>query len=283
MEPSRANQSRGYQLTAALIVCPIFAVILTALRVYTRLILMKKRFGEDLSIVVAALSILLQYARISVLPSEKRICQILITALCTGYLIFIVLRMVRCIPFHALWTPGIPGARCIYNNTWFMFASQGWNMAMDFVILLSPLYILRHSNAPLRQRVLLGVVLAFGGSACIISVLRLHTLYPSGTSADPTWGKIPSAIYGAVEVNVGISCASLVTLRPLFHSLRRTSSKSNETGTFFHTAIVMPRDPACRRFGDGHWHPDMEVELGGMLHNASDSSVTWSKPEDPRR
>jgi hypothetical protein len=45
-----------------------------------------------------------------------------------------------------------------------MFASQGWNMAMDFVILLSPLYILRHSSAPLKQRVLIGVVLAFGGS-----------------------------------------------------------------------------------------------------------------------
>jgi hypothetical protein len=97
------------------------------------------------------LSILQQYARIGVLPSGKRLCHIMIAILCTGYLIFIVLRMVRCIPFHTQWTPKLPGARCIYNNTWFMFASQGWNMAMDFVILLSPLYILRHSNAPLKR------------------------------------------------------------------------------------------------------------------------------------
>jgi hypothetical protein len=98
------------------------------------------------------------------MPSDKRLCHVLIAVLSTGYLVFIVLRVVRCIPFQAQWTPGIPRARCIYNNTWFMFASQGWNMAMDFVILLSPLYILRHSSAPLKQRVLIGVVLAFGGS-----------------------------------------------------------------------------------------------------------------------
>lgn len=293
-DPNRRNESRGYQLTTVAIVCPILPVILTTLRIYTRLILIKKRFWEDLSIVIALvrksfparssylhsllllwlrgggcptgvdnrcrcapcsyqlpttwvrtwergttcscqhcypvngtqltdgqplymaagniskpsllliwsrlpkytsnppcqsrtvlkqqqvgialtqlyslthffvkLSVLLQYARVSVLPSDKRLCRISIAVLCTGYLIFIVLRMVRCIPFHALWTHGVPGALCIYNNTWFMFASQGWNMIMDFVILLGPLYILRHSNAPLKQRVLLGVLLALGGS-----------------------------------------------------------------------------------------------------------------------
>ncbi|GAB1312310.1 hypothetical protein MFIFM68171_02520 [Madurella fahalii] len=79
----------------------------------------------------------------------------------TGYCIFIVLRMVRCIPIEAQWTPKLPGARCYFNNMWF-FASQAWNMAIDFVILLVPLLILRHSKASLLQRVLIGVVLAFG-------------------------------------------------------------------------------------------------------------------------
>ncbi|EAQ92116.1 hypothetical protein CHGG_00351 [Chaetomium globosum CBS 148.51] len=246
-DPNRRNESRGYQLTTVAIVCPILPVILRMLRIYTRLILIKKRFWEDLSIVIALLSVLLQYARVSVLPSDKRLCRISIAVLCTGYLIFIVLRMVRCIPFHALWTHGVPGARCIYNNTWFMFASQGWNMIMDFVILLGPLYILRHSNAPLKQRVLLGVLLAFGGSACIISAIRLHTLYPSGTSLDPTWDKIPSAIYGLVEVNVGISCASVVTLRPLVRRLRGVLS--DEADTSERTIITRPQTlVGCRQF-----------------------------------
>ena len=98
------------------------------------------------------------------MPSDKRLSHALIAILCTGYLIFIVLRMVRCIPFEAQWKLGIPGAKCYFNNTWFIFASQAWNMVMDFAILLVPLFILRHSQAPLLQRALFGVVLAFGGS-----------------------------------------------------------------------------------------------------------------------
>lgn len=52
-DPNRWNESRGYQLTAVAIVCPILPAILTALRIYTRLVLIRKRFWEDLSIVIA--------------------------------------------------------------------------------------------------------------------------------------------------------------------------------------------------------------------------------------
>lgn len=64
--------------------------------------------------------------------------------------------------------------------------------------------------------------------ACIISALRLQTLYPSTTSKDPSWDKIPSAIYGIIEVNVGIACASVVTLRPLYRRLREIVTKGKQ-------------------------------------------------------
>ncbi|KAK3360700.1 hypothetical protein B0T25DRAFT_536204 [Lasiosphaeria hispida] len=278
LNPGRQNESRAYQLTTAAIVCPSFAAALITLRIYTRLVLIRKYFWEDFTIVVALactivlsvsmylgavygtgrhtetispselvegikvgiavtqfyslthfflkLSILLQYVRIGVMPSDRRLCYVLIAVLCTGYLVFIVMRMARCVPFQAQWNPDIPGAKCFFSSTWFSFPSQAWNMAMDLVILLLPLFILRHlKNAPLLHRALIGVVLAFGGSACIISILRLRTLYPSAVSLDPSWDRIPSAIYGLIEVNVGISCASVVTLRPLFHRLRQLLSK----------------------------------------------------------
>ncbi|GAB1315510.1 Rhodopsin domain-containing protein [Madurella fahalii] len=338
LDPARRHESRAYQLTTAVIVCPIFAAILTALRIYTRLVLIKQHFWEDFIIVVAMvcsvimsvsnqlavlygsgrhfetitrtefveflkvgiaiaqlyslchlflkLSILLQYVRISVMPSERRLCQALIALLCTGYITFILLRMVRCIPFAAQWDRGIPGARCFFNTTWFFFASQAWNMVMDFVILVLPLYLLRHSNAPLIQRVLIGIVLAFGGSACVVSALRLRTLHPSTTSADPSWDKVPSAIYALIEINVGICCASVVTLRPLFYRLRQPFSNVSSSRQ---TQISLPQDPVRRRRrsndlvletgcttrtdSEGH-----AVELGGMarIHSGFSSSVTES-------
>ena len=110
------------------------------------------------------LSIMLQYVRVSVMPSDRRLCHALITILCMGYLIFFVLRMIRCVPIESQWTKDVPGAKCFFNNTWFLFASQAWNMLMDFVILLVPLVILRHSKAPPLRRALFAVVLAFGAS-----------------------------------------------------------------------------------------------------------------------
>jgi hypothetical protein len=52
-DPARWNEFRGYQLTTAAIVCAFFAALFTALRVYTRVALIRKYFWEDLSIVVA--------------------------------------------------------------------------------------------------------------------------------------------------------------------------------------------------------------------------------------
>jgi len=53
LDPARQHESRAYEVTTALIVAPIFATVFTVLRIYTRLLLVKKRFWEDFTIVVA--------------------------------------------------------------------------------------------------------------------------------------------------------------------------------------------------------------------------------------
>jgi hypothetical protein len=54
-------------------------------------------------------------------------------------------------------------------------------------------------------------------------VLRL-----SSTSHDKTWDSFYSAIYGAIEVNLGITCACVVTLRPLLRRWRWLSGGAAE-------------------------------------------------------
>lgn len=48
----------------------------------------------------------------------------------------------------------------------------------------------------------------------------MQTLLPSANSADPMWDKVPAVIYAIIEINVGIACAAVVTLRPLYRRLR---------------------------------------------------------------
>lgn len=109
------------------------------------------------------LSIMLQYYRVATLPWEKNLCFGIIATLTAGYLAILVVEMVRCVPFEAQWDAKYPGAKCI-NSTAFYFSAQGLNVFMDLIILFGPLVILRHSSAPLQQRLLFGIALAFGGA-----------------------------------------------------------------------------------------------------------------------
>jgi len=109
------------------------------------------------------MSIMLQYFRVATLLWEKRLCFAIIAVIVAGYLAMQVASLVRCVPFEAHWNPKYPGAKCI-NSTAFFFASQALNIAMDLIVLFGPLVILRHSTAPLPQRLFFGVALAFGGA-----------------------------------------------------------------------------------------------------------------------
>ncbi|EJT68720.1 hypothetical protein GGTG_13707 [Gaeumannomyces tritici R3-111a-1] len=165
------------------------------------------------------LSIVFQYMRISVMNFEKRLCYALAAILVCGFLSFFVTSLVICRPFYAIWTPNVPGAVCV-NVTLSMTATQIYFIVMDFAILIGPFFILRHLTIPWPQRILLGFVLALGAMASIVSVLRLLVIQRSTTSTDKTWDSVPSGLYGVIEINVGIACSCIVTLRPLFSRWR---------------------------------------------------------------
>jgi len=123
------------------------------------------------------------------------------------------------------------------------------------------------------------------GRACIISGFRLQTLYPSTTSKDPSWDKIPSAIYGIIEVNVGIACASVVTLRPLYRRLWDAVTKGEKEVPAKVSDLDAPgrrvlvdRDALALMTGETTQigsDADREVELGEGLRKGrnSESSV----------
>jgi hypothetical protein len=82
-DPGRWHESRGYQLITAAIVCPILPAIFTALRIYTRLVLIKKRFWEDFSIVVALVW--------QSLPVQPALCRMLLVT------VGVAKRMLTCV------------------------------------------------------------------------------------------------------------------------------------------------------------------------------------------
>jgi hypothetical protein len=57
------DESRAGQVTTAIIICPALALVAVALRLYSRVVLGKKRFLEDYFIVVAMVRVYRKYQR----------------------------------------------------------------------------------------------------------------------------------------------------------------------------------------------------------------------------
>ena len=54
---------------------------------------------------------------------------------------------------------------------------------------------------------------------CLVSIIRLHSLVRISNSKDPTFDNPPAATFSAVEVNVGIICACLPSIRPALSAI----------------------------------------------------------------
>jgi hypothetical protein len=107
------------------------------------------------------LSILLQYVRICVMPFETRLCYALIGILIVQSLTLAGIHLGLCRPFYALWTADVEGAVCL-DRTMVYFAQLGITIAMDFLVLVAPLFIIRHLSLPWIPKLMILIVLSFG-------------------------------------------------------------------------------------------------------------------------
>ncbi len=73
----------------------------------------------------------------------------------------------------------------------------------------------------------------------MISIIRLFTLASAINTEDPTWDNVPTSWWSTLELNCGILCASLPTLRPLLR--RATGGLSSSGGLAVVPGQVQPR------------------------------------------
>lgn len=117
-----------------------------------------------------------------------------------------------CLPIQRLWDPTVEG-HCIDFVPAF-FAPAVINMITDFTIFALPLPAIRQLQLPLRQKIILALILCLGLFTCVISIVRLSTLDAAATSSDTTWDNTGAALWSYLELTVAIVAACLPTLRP---------------------------------------------------------------------
>ncbi|OAL49913.1 hypothetical protein IQ07DRAFT_644183 [Pyrenochaeta sp. DS3sAY3a] len=205
--------------------------------------------------IVTKVSFLIQYRRL--FPSHT------IQKICTSGLVFLgiwgvaqqLITAFSCVPLELL-IPKWHG-RCIPTFSVFNLNSV-MNMVTDFAIFAIPIRPVLHLQMPRRRKLHLLAVFCLGFFACAISIVRLIELHRTNGTKDPLWDSAATAYWSAIELNVGILCACIPTLRPLvkkfaprligstaretlyahqFGSVQTKRSKINETGIYVQKEI----------------------------------------------
>jgi hypothetical protein len=143
-------------------------------------------------------------------------------------------------------------------------------------------------------------------STCVTSILRLPSLYKISKSTDLTYDNIGIASWSSIELNTGIICACLVTLKPVLglvftrldysknsrhysielpphHNLSVQHSEPKNRSTDMHRATLSStsRNSIGRK---PPWHDVEEMRDGGETHKVYTSkpdTYTWSITTTP--
>lgn len=75
------------------------------------------------------------------------------------------------------------------------------------------------------------VVFGLGFTTCIVSILRLHSLYIVSRTDDLTWDNPMPAIWSSTELNVAILCSCLPTLKGLISRIWPRLLSTGHTGS----------------------------------------------------
>ncbi|OLN97091.1 hypothetical protein CCHL11_02148 [Colletotrichum chlorophyti] len=183
------------------------------------------------------ISILCMYLRFAVSKTFHVLCVCTIVFHMLFFIICIGVTLGQCQPLHKMWdlTPTVEGV-CI-NTTAFFYFTSGFNIVTDVWILILPIKTLTGILRPKREKVALGVIFGVGVFATITSIIRLHTIYTYTLAEDSFRESILVNIWSIIEINIGIICASVPALKPLFtpRALREAASRNKRTGYHYHS------------------------------------------------
>ncbi|MCJ1246733.1 hypothetical protein MMC30_003942 [Trapelia coarctata] len=171
-------------------------------------------------------------------------------SIATGLVLFLFC-IFQCSPSSSFWS--VTGARardCLNPElvTNMTYAHAAIICIIDCTFGAIPVILVWNLQMNLASKISLGFILCLGAIGCIASFVRLKSIEQIGASSDFLYSTVDLAIWSTIEPGVGITAASLATLRPLFRSFfgKGDASRSNPP-------LTMPRlrSDYVRAGGDG--------------------------------
>jgi fucose permease len=145
-----------------------------------------------------------------------------------------LLNIFQCRPPQAAFTYPVPKNSSCTDIVTLYLSSAPVNIITDLAILLLPMPLLTGMRLPKKQKIILVATFSAGAFVAVVDVVRLAYLQDAafarlsaqtGESGDNTteqrgddfsWNAALSFMWSAVEVNLGLICACVPSLKPLF-------------------------------------------------------------------
>ncbi|KAF7506173.1 hypothetical protein GJ744_012153 [Endocarpon pusillum] len=144
------------------------------------------------------------------------------------------LNIFQCRPPRAAFTYPVPGNSSCTNIVTLYLSSAPVNIITDLAILLLPMPLLTSMRLPKKQKIILVATFSAGAFVAVVDVVRLAYLQDAAFARlsdktgqtgntnqgergdDFAWNAALSFMWSAVEVNLGLICACVPSLKPLF-------------------------------------------------------------------
>ncbi|KAI1361990.1 hypothetical protein F5Y08DRAFT_342090 [Xylaria arbuscula] len=217
-----------------------------------------------IDVTLIKLSILTLYLRLfNVNPYFKGSCYFMMGFVLAWGIAVLFTTIFQCQPVSAAWDKSIANFKCFVLAD-FVIGSNVPNILADAVIIALPLPLLWSLKLSLTRKTGLIALFLVAAITTVISLLRVIFNAKINTD-DPTWNFVTVAILSTIEVNVGITCACMPVIYPLFRFFvdKRIMSQTQKSS----------KD---RSYVYGRQSSRARQRLGSTDREPSDSSQLWS-------
>ncbi|KAF3358585.1 hypothetical protein HYQ45_002755 [Verticillium longisporum] len=219
-------------------------------------------------------SILLFYLRI--FPSRKMIWTVwVLFGFTVGYsLACALVNVFSCNPIAGSWALEHAATAVCINRPVFYFVQASLGIFTDITTVVCPLPVLKTLRLPLKQKIGVAVVLSMGALVCIISVIRLHSLYILLKETDLTMNTVTALMWCVLELNLSIFGGNIPAAKPLlqqiFPKLFGTSRRDTSNAIYLHSSHgERSQTKGSRAMGGSHFAPDASMRT--QTHVVGDS------------
>ncbi|EMD65931.1 hypothetical protein COCSADRAFT_86419 [Bipolaris sorokiniana ND90Pr] len=218
---------------------------------------------------------------------------------------FTCIAIFFCVPISNYWTLGAPAETCL-NEADATLIVGIINCVADLLTTVTPIPLVMGLQMPLHQRLAVAFFFGMGFIVTAAGIVRTWFIYRSLYNEwDQTWYAYPLWIAAAVEIDLGVMCASAPVLKPLLAkipwslsgaltgglSFKKSSLHTSKTLTTSQSAAFMskrrstaPQSVPELMYDKGHSYEMKNWEDAGTRHSNTDlergSQETGSEDEE---